>query len=51
MKPGFTYGRTDDWGYKAIEAKVAIHDLREMGHRVINGDNSFLPDECAISMV
>jgi hypothetical protein len=27
IKPGLSYGRTDDWGYKAIENKVEIHDL------------------------
>lgn len=27
VKPGVSYGRTDDWGYKAIENKVEIHDL------------------------
>jgi len=27
VKPGITYGATDDFGYKAIENKVEIHDL------------------------
>ena len=27
VKPGTTYGETDDWGYKAIHDKVEIHDL------------------------
>ena len=27
VKPGISYGATDDWGYKAIENKVEIHDL------------------------
>lgn len=27
VKPGITYGATDEFGYKAIENKVEIHDL------------------------
>ncbi|MDB4537747.1 DUF1501 domain-containing protein [Akkermansiaceae bacterium] len=27
VKPGLSYGATDDWGYKAVENKVEIHDL------------------------
>ena len=27
VKPGVTYGSTDDWGYKAAENKCTIHDL------------------------
>ena len=27
MKPGFTYGATDDFGFYAIENKVHFHDL------------------------
>ena len=27
MKPGHSHGRTDDYGYYAIEDKVHIHDL------------------------
>jgi uncharacterized protein (DUF1501 family) len=27
VKPGFTYGRTDDFGHQAIENKVHMHDL------------------------
>jgi len=27
VKSGVSYGQTDDWGYKAIENKVEIHDL------------------------
>lgn len=27
VKPGTIYGSTDDWGYKAIENRLEIHDL------------------------
>lgn len=27
LKRGMTYGATDDWGYKAIEKRLEIHDL------------------------
>jgi arylsulfatase A-like enzyme len=27
VNPGISYGATDEWGYKAIENKVEIHDL------------------------
>ncbi|MFN4258074.1 MAG: DUF1501 domain-containing protein [Gemmataceae bacterium] len=27
VKGGITYGATDDWGYKAVQNKVEIHDL------------------------
>ena len=27
VKPGFSYGATDDYGYYAVEDKVHIHDL------------------------
>lgn len=27
VKPGFVYGATDDWGYKAIENRAEMHDL------------------------
>jgi hypothetical protein len=27
VKPGFIYGATDEWGYKAIEGRTEIHDL------------------------
>ena len=27
MKPGFSYGATDDYGYYSVENKVHIHDL------------------------
>ena len=26
-KPGVTYGATDDWGYKAVDKPLQIHDL------------------------
>jgi len=27
VKPGTVYGATDDWGYKAIDGRLTIHDL------------------------
>ena len=27
VKGGMTYGETDQWGYKAVENKLEIHDL------------------------
>ena len=27
VKPGITYGKTDDYGYYAVENKVHVHDL------------------------
>lgn len=27
VKPGFIYGATDEWGYKAIENRAEMHDL------------------------
>jgi hypothetical protein len=27
VKPGFSYGLTDDYGYYAVENRVHIHDL------------------------
>jgi hypothetical protein len=27
VKPGLTYGATDDYGYYAVENKVHLHDL------------------------
>jgi uncharacterized protein (DUF1501 family) len=27
IKPGVTYGATDDWGYKAVDNPLQIHDL------------------------
>jgi hypothetical protein len=27
VKPGFAYGRTDDFGFAAVENKVHMHDL------------------------
>ena len=27
MKPGLVYGKTDDYGYYAVENKVHLHDL------------------------
>ena len=27
VKPGLTYGATDDWGYKAVENRIEAHDL------------------------
>jgi hypothetical protein len=27
VKPGFSYGATDEYGYKAVENKVHLHDL------------------------
>lgn len=27
IKPGVTYGATDDWGYKAVEDRAEMHDL------------------------
>ncbi|MFP6647897.1 MAG: DUF1501 domain-containing protein, partial [Pirellulaceae bacterium] len=27
VKPGITYGATDDYGYYAVENKVHLHDL------------------------
>ena len=27
VKGGMTYGETDEWGYKAVEDRVEIHDL------------------------
>ncbi len=28
FKPGFTYGKTDDFGYEVIDEKVHVHDLQ-----------------------
>jgi hypothetical protein len=28
VKPGFTYGATDDFGYNIAEKPVAVHDLQ-----------------------
>jgi arylsulfatase A-like enzyme len=27
VKPGFVYGKTDDFGWKAIENPVHVHDI------------------------
>jgi uncharacterized protein (DUF1501 family) len=27
IKPGVTYGATDDWGYKSVDNPLQIHDL------------------------
>jgi hypothetical protein len=27
LKKGITYGVTDEWGYKAIDKRLEIHDL------------------------
>ena len=27
VKPGFSYGETDDYGYYAVKDKVHVHDL------------------------
>ena len=27
VKPGVTYGATDEWGYRAVENPLVIHDL------------------------
>lgn len=27
VKPGFSFGQTDDWGYKAVVDKLEMHDL------------------------
>lgn len=27
VRPGYTYGATDEWGYKAVENKLHMHDL------------------------
>ncbi|MCH2207617.1 MAG: DUF1501 domain-containing protein [Lentisphaerales bacterium] len=27
VKPGFSYGETDDFGYKAVEGRIHMHDL------------------------
>ncbi len=27
VRPGFSFGATDQWGYKAVEGKVHMHDL------------------------
>jgi len=27
VKPGITYGRTDDYGFQAVENKMHVHDM------------------------
>jgi hypothetical protein len=27
VKPGFSYGETDDYGFYAVKDKVSVHDL------------------------
>ena len=27
VKPGITYGKTDEWSFRAIENPVPVHDL------------------------
>jgi hypothetical protein len=27
VKGGFAYGETDEWGYKAVQGKLEMHDL------------------------
>jgi hypothetical protein len=27
VKAGFSYGETDEWGYKAVNGKMEMHDL------------------------
>ena len=42
IKPGITYGRTDDYGYYAVENKVHFHDLHATILHALGIDHSKL---------
>lgn len=42
VRPGFTYGMTDEYGYKAIENKVEIHDLHATMLHLLGFDHTKL---------
>jgi hypothetical protein len=42
VKPGITYGATDEYGYKAIENKVEIHDLHATMLHLLGYDHTRL---------
>ena len=42
IKGGTTYGRTDDWGYFAVENKVEIHDLHATMLHLLGVDHTKL---------
>ncbi|MFP6596305.1 MAG: DUF1501 domain-containing protein, partial [Candidatus Hydrogenedentota bacterium] len=42
MKPGFSYGATDEYGYKAIENKVEIYDLHATMLHLLGFDHTRL---------
>ena len=42
VKGGTTYGATDEWGYRAVENKVEIHDLHATMLRLLGVDHTRL---------
>ena len=42
VKPGITYGETDEYGYKAIDKKVEIHDLHATILHLLGFDHEHL---------
>jgi hypothetical protein len=42
VKPGLTYGTTDELGYRAVEAPVAVHDLHATMLRLMGIDDKRL---------
>ena len=42
MKPGFTYGSTDDFGYNIAENPVHVHDLQATILHVMGIDHTRL---------
>ena len=42
MKGGFAYGATDEYGYKAIENKVHVHDLHATMLHLLGVDHTRL---------
>ncbi len=42
VKPGIIYGATDEFGYKAVENKVEIHDLHATMLHLLGFDHTKL---------
>ncbi|MCA9061394.1 MAG: DUF1501 domain-containing protein, partial [Planctomycetaceae bacterium] len=40
VKGGFTYGATDEWGYKAVENRCEVHDMHATMQHLLGVDHT-----------
>lgn len=50
MKPGFTYGQTDEWSFHAVENHVPVHDLNATALHLMGINRNISPTASIVAI-